>query len=96
MIETENTSYVIVLRDATFMGTTETVTAVCNGYWGEKGLIPEEIPDDYHVKSGRDSYLERELNCQEYPANGGKYYENECLKVKLSDGVRDLRLSYKS
>ena len=96
VIETENTSYVIVLRDATFMGTTETVTAVCNGYWGEKLLAPEEIPDDYHVISGSDSYLERELNCQEYPAYGGKYYENECLKVKLTDGVRDLRLSYKS
>ena len=68
VIETENTSYVIVLRDATFMGTTETVTAVCNGYWGEKVLNPEEIPDDYHVIGGSDSYLERELNCQEYPA----------------------------
>ena len=95
-IETENTSYIIVLRSTTFMGTNETVTAVCNGYWGEKVLNPEEIPDDYHVIGGSDSYLERELNCQEYPAYGGKYYENECLKVKLSDGVRDLRLSYKS
>lgn len=96
VIETENTSYVIVLRDATFMGTTETVTAVCNGYWGEKVLNPEEIPDDYHVIGGSDSYLECELNCQEYPFFGGKYYENECLKVKLGDGVRDLRFSYKS
>lgn len=96
VIETENTSYVILLRNASLMGTTDTVTAVCQGYWGEKLLSPEEIPDDYHVIGGSDGYLERELNCQEYPAYGGKYYENECLKVKLGDGVRDLRLTYKS
>ena len=78
VIETENSSYVIVLRETTLMGTTDTLTAVCHGYWGEKLLNPEEIPNDYHIISGSDMYLERELDCQEYPAYGGKYYENEC------------------
>lgn len=96
VIETKNTSYVIVLREANFLGTDETVTAVCQGYWGEKLLNPEEIPDDYYCFGGNCGYLERGLNAQEYPAYGGKYFENECLKVKLQDGVRDLRLSYKS
>lgn len=96
VIETENTSYVIILREANFLGTTETVTSVCQGYWGEKLLNPEEIPDDYYCFGGNCGYLERGLNAQEYPAYGGKYFENECLKVKLQDGVRDLRLSYKS
>lgn len=94
IIETENTTYVIVLRETTLSGTEDKLTAVCNGYWGEKLLHPSEIPSDYYCISGNDSYLERELNAQEYPAWGGKYFENDCLKVKFFNGVRDLRLTF--
>ena len=41
VLNTKNTSYVILLRSCTFDGTTETVTAVCNGYWGERLLHSE-------------------------------------------------------
>ncbi len=96
IIETENTSYVIILRSANIEGTSERLTAVCNGYFGKKLLKPEEVPDDYYCLSGNCKYLEGAFEVQEYPAYGAKYFENEALKVKFSDGVRDLRLTYKS
>lgn len=96
VLETENTSYVIVLKEETYAGTTEQVTTLCNAYWGEKLLRPEEIPTDYRCSGGSVGYLERGFDAQEYPAYGGKFFENECLKATLHDGVRDLRLSYAS
>ena len=96
VIETENTSYVMIFRTSTIEGTDETVTTVCNGYWGEKLLNPDEVPFDYYSLAGNAGYTEPAFDTQEYPAYGAKFFENEALKVKLSDGVRDLRLTYKS
>ncbi len=96
IIETEHTSYVIVLREETLQGTGESLKFVCFGYWGEKLLHPEEVPNDYYVLSGNDSYTERAAGRQEFPFYGAKYFDSECLKLKFSDGVRDARLSYQS
>lgn len=96
IIETENTSYVILLREETLQGTTEKLKFVCFGYWGEKLLYPTEVPNDYYVFSGNAGCTEYAAGRQEYPAYGAKYFDSECLKAKFSDGVRDLRLSYKS
>lgn len=95
VLNTKNTSYVILLRSCTFDGTTETVTAVCNGYWGERLLHPEEVPNNYFAANGSSAYIEKPLQCQEYPAYGAKFFNAESLKVRFADGVRDLRLSYK-
>jgi alpha-galactosidase len=73
-------------------------------YWGERLLYPEDYstlgPATQAAPSGDYDAIavqlqnEGRLPVEEYPAWGGFFYNEPCLKVTFANGVRDLELVY--
>ena len=86
IIETENTSYILGTCDG----------YLNNLYWGEKVLCPQEINRLRICGNTGANRSERKRVFDEYPAFGGKFYDNESLKVTFADGVRETVIKYDS
>lgn len=67
---------------------------VNNVYWGEKLKNSKDLLVGRYVSTTNHSYSARDRQREEYPAFGGRFYDNECLKVTFPDGVRDTILKY--
>ena len=83
-IDTANTTYAIEVLDG----------YVNNAYWGEKIENDFDIQADLEVTCNQHIYTNTYRQREEYPAFGGRFYDNECLKVIFPDGVRDTLLKY--
>ena len=84
-IDTENTTYAIEILDG----------YVNNAYWGEKLKNDFDIQLALSFNTNQADYTCYERQREEYPFFGGRFYDNESLKVNVSDGVRDTVLKYK-
>lgn len=84
-IDTENTTYAIEILDG----------YVNNAYWGEKIKNDFDIQLGLEFNSSQAAYSSWQRQREEYPFFGGRFYDNESLKVTFPDGVRDTVLRYK-
>ncbi len=91
IIETQNTSYIMEATEN--KGADNKSGYINNIYWGEKLNSPQEV--DY-VPVDVALYYRENINrlCDEYPAFGGMFYDNESLKITFSDGVRETVIKY--
>ncbi len=85
-IDTANTTYAIEILNG----------YVNNAYWGEKLKSHDDIPVGTLVRTLEAPYSDLNRQREEYPFFGGRFYDNESLKVTFSDGVRDTVLKYES
>jgi alpha-galactosidase len=69
--------------------------ALQNLYWGKKIGRDEDFPSAHTARAYPFESPEG-MTTEEYPAWGGMRYDEPCLKVTFSDGVRDLVLKYVS
>ncbi|HZT34107.1 MAG TPA: alpha-galactosidase [Bryobacteraceae bacterium] len=86
VLQTPHTSYILGVNEQ---------NEIQNLYWGKKlprdaDLAPAHTARDYAFESPEG------MTNEEYPGWGGMRYTEPCLKVTLSDGVRDLVLKYAS
>lgn len=86
VIDTDNTTYAIEVLDG----------YVNNAYYGEKLANHNDIPLDSGVITTQSQYMNFSRQREEYPAFGGKFYNNEALKITFPDGVRDTVLKYEN
>ncbi len=84
VLETEKTTYAIEVLNG----------YVNNLYWGEKLKNPKDLPLGRWVITPTHPYTSHDRQREEYSAFGGRFYDNECLKVTFPDGVRDTVLKY--
>nr|WP_139993792.1 alpha-galactosidase [Paenibacillus paridis] len=85
-LRTDRSSYLFGINDK---------GGVQHVYWGE----PVEAEEAAELLKGWqhssfDANVERDM--EEYGGWGGSHYSEPCLKAKFHDGVRDLKLNYKS
>ena len=86
VIDTKNTTYAIDVLDG----------YVNNAYWGKKLKNHNDIPLGVYVANLQSNHTKPERQREEYSAFGGRFYDNESLKVTFADGVRDTVLKYQS
>lgn len=67
-----------------------------NAYWGARLQHPEDLPEACKINSSAASYISEFRQREEYPFFGGRFYDNESLKITFPDGVRDTVLKYDS
>lgn len=84
VLQTEHTTYAIEVLNG----------YVNNVYWGPKLKNPKDLPLGLSVCSCTTGYTAADRQREEYPAFGGRFYDNESLKVTFPDGVRDTVLQY--
>ncbi|MBE6762378.1 MAG: alpha-galactosidase [Ruminococcaceae bacterium] len=84
VIDTENTTYAFDVKNG----------YVNNAYWGKKLKNHNDIPLGMQVMSLQSTRSTMWRQKEEYSAFGGKFYDNESLKVTFPDGVRDTVLKY--
>ncbi len=83
-IDTANTTYAIEILDG----------YVNNAYWGEKLINDFDIQAGLEYNTNQFAYSHLYRQKEEYPFFGGRFYDNESLKVNFPDGVRDTVLKY--
>ena len=83
-IDTPNTTYAIEILNG----------YVNNAYWGEKLINDFDIQAGLEFITNQGHYSSYYRQREEYPFFGGRFYDNECLKVNFPDGVRDTVLKY--
>jgi alpha-galactosidase len=83
-IDTLNTTYAIEILNG----------YVNNAYWGEKLINDFDIQAGLEFDTNQFRYADYYRQREEYPFFGGRFYDNECLKVNFPDGVRDTVLKY--
>lgn len=67
-----------------------------NAYWGARLQHPEDLPEACKIHSTASIYISEFRQREEYPFFGGRFYDNESLKITFPDGVRDTVLKYDS
>lgn len=88
LLSTETTSYGFEVSAA---------GALLHLYWGAKLNRPEDLPYGKQQQFNHFQQPEKKLLVnQEYPASGGYFYEEPCLKVTFANGCRDTKLFYHS
>ena len=70
--------------------------ALVNLHWGARLDRVEDLPYGEQLQFARgDEPKKRPMVNQEYPGNGGYFYNEPCLKVMFDNGCRDTKLFYK-
>lgn len=90
LINTEISSYIIARSDK---GRLQHV------YWGGRLYDIEQSSSAYFPEALLNDDFDacfRDVRCEEYPAWGGPFYDEPCLKITLENGVRDCVLQYVS
>ncbi len=86
VLDTANTTYAINVLNG----------YVNNAYWGEKLNNHNDVPLGVCVANTHCTYMSFDRQREEYPIFGGRFYDNESLKVTFPDGVRDCVLKYEN
>ena len=87
LLSTETTSYGFEVSSA---------GALLHLYWGTRLDRPEDLPYGEQQQFNPFQQPEKKpLVNQEYPASGGYFYEEPCLKVMFANGCRDAKLFYR-
>lgn len=88
MIQKSGDRYLLTNRALSY-GLEATAGGAVNLYWGAPLASPEEMPPVRLRQCYRHCPTDRAaLFCQEYPAFGGKFFDEPALKATFGDGVR--------
>lgn len=67
-----------------------------HSYWGKRVDRIEDIPVAVKYNTLNAANTDTDRQVEEYPPFGGRFYDNEALKITFPDGVRDTVLIYDS
>lgn len=95
LILNDKKTFILNTKSSTYAMGVDNDGVLLNIYWGRKLLEPSELKIKHPTL--KDWVGNTEINYEympEFPGKGGLTFEESCIDVTFSDGVRDIRLKY--